>query len=291
MSMKAFYLIDKPKGITSFDVLRELRKKLQIRKMWHTGTLDPLATGALLVAIGNYTKLIPYFEKDIKEYTCSIALDGVTPSYDSETDVEYIWDEKKQYFEDNLRIEKIQEIIDKNFTWEINQVPPKYSALKIWGKKALDIVRSGWDVEMKTRKAYIYEAEILGFEYPVLKCRFKVSAGTYIRSIAHDLWQITWSGAYITQLRRTKIGNLDISLAQNLDDFYKEKKLDIKNLFWEGKFIELDQKVIERMNVWLETLIPKLQVEDGEYFVKKEGEVINIVSYERPLLKAKKRII
>lgn len=135
MTINRFYYIDKPIGLTSFDVLRQMRKKLNIKKMWHTGTLDPLATGGLLVAVGNYTKLIPYFEKDSKEYVFTVELNWVTPSFDAETPVEYISQDLQEKFKKELSQEKIEKILNENFFWDIQQVPPKYSALKINGKK------------------------------------------------------------------------------------------------------------------------------------------------------------
>lgn len=123
-------------------MLSELRKKLGIKKIGHTGTLDPLATGCLLVATGNYTKLIPYFEKDTKEYECTILLDGVSDSYDIDTPVTHISDSQKKSFSKSISRENIQKILEKHFTGEIEQIPPAYSALKIGGKKAVDLVRA-----------------------------------------------------------------------------------------------------------------------------------------------------
>lgn len=288
--MKAFYLIDKPQGYTSFDVLRDLRKKLQIKKMWHTGTLDPLATGALLVAIWEYTKLIPYFEKDIKEYVATIALNGISPSCDSETPVEYLSEQRQKELQKSLKKQDIEKILCENFSGTIDQIPPKYSALKIWWKKALDIVRAWGDVEMKSRKVTMYESEVLDFEYPYVKCRFKVSAGTYIRSLAFDIWQFLWAWGYLTQLRRTCIWKLSLEQAQSLDTFKKEQVLDVHELFGDEKIIVLDEKIVERMNLWLETMYPSFWREDGKYFVEKSWKITNIVSYQKPLLKAKKRI-
>jgi len=165
--MNSFYLIDKPLDISSFDVIRRMRKTLNIKKMGHTGTLDPLATGAILIATGNYTKLIPYFEKDAKVYEFDIMLDGVTDSFDLAEPVQHI-----------------------------------SSALKIDGKRAYDRARAGEDVEMKTREVEIQHIEILHFNYPKLTLRAQVSAGTYIRSIAADLGDILGSGGYRGNLER-----------------------------------------------------------------------------------------
>lgn len=290
MNTSAFYLIDKPIWFSSFDVLRVLKKKLNIKKMWHTWTLDPLATGALLVAVWNYTKLIPYFEKDNKEYEFTVELNGTTPSYDSETEVTYISEELQKKYTQELTIEHIQKILHNNFSWEIEQIPPKYSALKIGWKKALDKIRSGEEFEMKKRKATIYEIEILSYSYPSVTIRAKVSAGTYIRSIAFDLWEILWTGWYVSYLRRTKIAQLDVKSAQILDDFDANKVFLEEDLFGNEKIITLDESLIKRLNQWLVTNMRNFKYPEGEYLVKNHDIISNIVSYNEGVLKPKRKI-
>lgn len=290
MTINRFYYIDKPIGLTSFDVLRQMRKKLNIKKMWHTGTLDPLATGGLLVAVGNYTKLIPYFEKDSKEYVFTVELNWVTPSFDAETPVEYISQDLQEKFKKELNQEKIEKILNEHFFWDIQQVPPKYSALKINGKKALEKVRNGEDFEMKIRNTTIFEIEVLEFSYPQVTIRAKVAAGTYIRSIAFDLWEIIGSGWYVSFLRRTKIDNLDVADAQNLDDFDENKYFDDKKLFWEEKFIQLPEEILVKLNNGLPVNYPDFDKADGEYFVEDSQWITNIVTYKSPILKAKRKI-
>ena len=276
--IKWFFLIDKPLNITSFDVLRDLRKKIHIKKMWHTWTLDPLASGLLLVAVWDYTKLIPYFEKDTKEYEFTIALDWTTETLDLEKEVNFISDEKKQYFKENLKVENISEILKTKFSWEIFQTPPKYSALKIWWQKALDLVRAWVDFELKQRKVNISNIEIISFNYPYLTLRAEVSAWTYIRSIAYDLWEILWTWGYITFLRRTKIGKLDMTFAQKLEDFKLENKLDDKILFWKENFITLKDENLVKLDNWLKQNID-LDIPDREnYFIQKGDFITNIVS-------------
>ena len=234
--MNAFFLIDKSLNITSFDVIRILRKKLNIKKIWHTWTLDPLATGGLLIAVWNYTKLIPYFEKDSKTYEFEVSFDGETDSFDLWTEVRFLDDKRKKYFQENLTKEKLENILKENFLWEITQIPPKYSALKINWKKALDKVRAGEDFDLVARKCTIFEIKLLDFSYPKAKILAKVSAGTYIRSIANDLWKIIWCWAYVTELRRTFIWDLDVKFSQDLENFDKEKKLDLKEIFKNKNF-------------------------------------------------------
>jgi len=186
--MNNFYYIDKPINFTSFDVVRVLKKKLNIKKIWHTGTLDPLETGGLLVATGNYTKLIPYLEKDSKEYEFDIMLDGVTESFDLWEPVEFLTQENQEVLKKSITPENIQEILKNRFTGRIEQVPPKYSALKINGQRAYKLAREWKEVEMKKRSVEIFDIELLEFEYPRVTLRAHVSAGTYIRSIAADMW-------------------------------------------------------------------------------------------------------
>jgi len=286
-----FYLIDKPLNFTSFDVLRVLKKKLSIKKMWHTGTLDPLATGGLLVAVWNYTKLIPYFEKDIKEYIFEVNFDWYSDSYDLWTDINYIDNEKKQFFKENLNSQKIKEILEKNFSWEIEQIPPKYSALKIDWKKAIDMIIS-WktNFEMKKRKCFVYEIELLSFNYPTAKIRAIVSAWTYIRSIAFDLWNIIWTSWYVISLRRTKIWALDLFLSQSLENFDKNNFLDIKKLFSNKNFIELDIEDINEINLWRKALSKKDYNIWEDLFVFDWKQVTNIVTYDWVFLIPKRKV-
>ena len=288
--MNRFYLIDKPLNVTSFDVIRILRKKLNTRKMWHTWTLDPLATGGLLIAVWNYTKLIPYFEKDTKEYEFSVRFDWVSESFDLWTEVEFISTDAQKKAENSITKEKIEELLKKIFTWTIFQVPPKYSALKLWWKKALERIKAWESFEMKKREVTISSIELLDYKYPEASFRTTVSAGTYIRSIAFDLWELLWTWWYVTKLRRTKIWKLDIKLWQDLDDFDESKSLDLTELFKNKEFISLDEEVLVKINNWLKIKwkFPYKIWED--LFVSIENEVTNIVYYDGEELKAKRKI-
>ncbi|PZM86390.1 tRNA pseudouridine(55) synthase TruB [Candidatus Gracilibacteria bacterium] len=288
--MDSFYFIDKPLGITSFDVIRNLRKKLNIKKMGHTGTLDPLATGGLLIATGNYTKLIPYFEKDFKTYEFEISFDGSSDSYDLGTQVKYLSLEEKKYFEKNITKQKIEDVLKEKFLGEISQVPPKYSALKINGKKALEKVKNGEEFEIKARKCNIFEIELLDFKYPFVLIRAKVSAGTYIRSIAFDLGKIFGSGAYVTKLRRTSVGNLDISLTQSLDNFDENKKLELKNIFKGNIFSDLPENILNKINNGL-CVYGKFDYEIGkDIFILNKNMISNVVFYDGEKLIPKRKI-
>ena len=291
--MDALYLIDKPSGMTSFWVLREMRKTLSEKKIGHTGTLDPLATGCLLVATGKYTKLIPYFEKDTKEYTCEILLDGVSDSFDIDTPVDYISKSNQERYKNELTREFIESILEKYFLWEIEQTPPAYSALKINWKKAVDLVRAGKTPEMKTRSVTISEIEILDFSYPKLELRVSVSAGTYIRSIAKDLWDILGTGGYISALRRTKIGKYaSISDAIQLTDISTENSLDERSIFPVDMFFSLqDSEVLWRLKNG-QRIAGEFDFPVGrDIFIFWENKIQYIVKYESWVLTPVRKIL
>lgn len=289
--MNAFFLIDKPINITSFDVIRILRKKLNIKKIWHTWTLDPLATGGLLIAVWNYTKLIPYFEKDSKTYEFEVSFDGESDSFDLWTEVRFLDDDRKKYFEETLNKQKLENILKENFLWEIIQIPPKYSALKINWKKALDKVRAGEVFDLVSRKCTIFEIKLLEFSYPKAKILAKVSAGTYIRSIANDLWKIIWSWAYVTELRRIFIWDLDVKFSQDLENFEEEKKLDLKEIFKNKNFETLNENILKKINNWLPVFWEFPFEKDSEIFAFDGENITNIIFYDGEKLLPKRKII
>ena len=289
--MDAFFLVDKPSGQTSFQTLRELRAVLWIKKIGHTGTLDPLATGALLVATGNYTKLIPYFEKDHKSYQATIMLDGISPSFDSDTEITYLSAEKQKYFSELLSQQKIEKIFQENFLWTISQIPPKYSALKINGKRALDRVKSGENIQMKLREVEIYSLKILSFVYPRLDIEISVSAGTYIRSIAHDLWEILWCWWYLSALRRTRVGNLWEKHMLALQDISSENTLDAHEIF-SGKIFSLDDDMVfQRLQNGQRVKWDFLYPENQDIILEYNGDLHFVVAYTNSVLHPKKCII
>ena len=209
-----FYLIDKPLGISSFDVIRKLRKILDIKKMWHTGTLDPLATGALLIATGNSTKLIPLLEWARKEYVATIVLDGSTDSLDLWTPI--ISKSMVSYKEKSPT--EIKDYILSVKT----QVPPLYSALHIDGERAYDLARKGKEFIIESRPVEVYEAEILRQTARSIDLRIVLSSGWYVRSFAPLIARflgVEWG--YISALRRTQIyttyGPLNLIQASTLD--------------------------------------------------------------------------
>ncbi|MBE7705782.1 MAG: tRNA pseudouridine(55) synthase TruB [Cyanobacteria bacterium SIG30] len=207
---KSFFLnINKPKGITSFDVVAKLRKILNIKKIGHAGTLDPLAQGVLPVAIGKYTRLIEYLDDD-KEYIAKIKFGENSTTYDDEGEKTFIKNP-------DFSLSDLENAI-KCFTGEIEQKPPMYSAIKIKGQKLYELARKGKEIEVPKRKVEIYDIKILNFELPYCEIKVSCSKGTYIRSLAYDLGEKLACGAYILELKRTKVGKFQIENSQNIED-------------------------------------------------------------------------
>lgn len=205
-------LINKPLHWTSFDVVRKIRNTIRIKKVGHAGTLDPLATGVLIVCTGKFTKKINEFMAQEKEYTGTITLGATTPTYDLESEPENALPYNA--------ITKDEIITATNkFVGEIEQFPPIYSAIKKDGEALYKLARRGEEVELKSRKIFIKEFEITSFEIPNISFRIVCSTGTYIRSIAHDLGQILGCGAYLSALSRTRIGEVMIEDCFTMESF------------------------------------------------------------------------
>lgn len=238
-----FYLINKPRGISSFDVIRKLRKILQIRKIGHTGTLDPLAEWCLLIATWNSTKLIPYVEKAEKTYKASISFDGVSESLDLGTNVlksSTLFLNKK---EGELSYEIIRKYIEEILPWKQNQIPPKYSAIHINGVRAYELARKDIDVVMPVREIEIFSSKLLSYHFPIIEIEVTVSSGTYIRSLARDIGLYFWfDWWYLTRLIRTQINTLHIDDSQDLETFNANIWISYNDLFPNICILELSEK-------------------------------------------------
>ncbi|MDT0553479.1 tRNA pseudouridine(55) synthase TruB [Urechidicola vernalis] len=214
-------LIDKPLNWTSFQVVNklrwEIRQKYKIKKIkvGHAGTLDPLATGLLILCTGKFTKRIETFQAQEKEYTGTITVGGSTPSYDLETEID------KQFPTDHIS-EKLIHNTTKQFLGQIDQKPPIFSALKKDGKKLYEIARAGETTEIKSRKITISEFEITNINLPNIEFRVVCSKGTYIRSLAYDFGLALNSGAHLSALRRTKIGTYAVDDSETVDEFIEK---------------------------------------------------------------------
>lgn len=202
-------LIDKPVGKTSFSLVATLRRRLGVKKIGHCGTLDPLASGLMILLVGrNYTRLSDQCLGQDKEYLATLQLGVETDSYDAEGQVKATSD-----FVPTL--EQVQDAL-MTFQGEVEQIPPMFSAKKVKGKKLYELARKGEVIERAAVRVTI-EAELISYEYPYVELRVACTKGTYIRSIAHDLGQLLSCGAHLTALRRTRSGEFHVQDSVNLD--------------------------------------------------------------------------
>ncbi len=213
------FLLNKPLEWSSFDVVKFLRKRIRVKKVGHAGTLDPLATGLLILCCGKATKSISLIQDLSKVYSGTITFGKETTTYDAEGDVtsEKPWE--------HITKEKIAEVLEKEFTGTVEQIPPMYSALKYGGKKLYELARKGEEVVRFPRQVTFHEHEILDFAPPELSLRITCSKGTYIRSLARDLGEALESKAFLSGLERTAIGHFSVDEAltpHELGDRLKE---------------------------------------------------------------------
>lgn len=217
-------IVNKPKGKTSFDLVAMLRKRLGVKKIGHAGTLDPFATGVMIMLVGrNYTRLADQFMAKDKEYLAQLHLGIATDTYDSEG-------VPKERSDLIPSLEEIQQAL-KEFQGEIEQIPPMYSAKKFQGKKLYELARKGIEIERRAAKVRLH-IEFLCYQYPYLELRVSCSKGTYIRSLAHDLGKRLGCGAHLSELQRTKNGSF--SLEDCIDGasiLNPEVDIVLKNLF------------------------------------------------------------
>ena len=230
-------LLNKPSGISSNQALQKAKKILKVSKAGHFGTLDPLAEGLLIIGINSGTKLSKFLLNDEKEYEATIRLGISTDTDDSEG---------KVITADNteISIETLLEALDQ-FRGEQAQIPPKYSAIKIQGRKLYDYARKGEEIDIQPRKVTIHFLEVLEFEYPILQIKLKVSKGTYIRSIARDLGLGLGVGAHLTKLVRTKQGNFSLLNATTFENLDEQKILDLDQVFSEMSCIEISSSQLK----------------------------------------------
>jgi tRNA pseudouridine55 synthase len=217
-------LIDKPLNWTSFQVVNKLRWEIRQRfnikkiKVGHAGTLDPLATGLLIICTGKQTKEIHIYQGQIKEYTGTITLGATTPSYDLETEI-------NQTFSTEHITEDLLKETTKQFIGDIQQIPPIFSAIKKDGKRLYELARKGETTEINARTVTVSKFEITNINLPKVDFKVVCSKGTYIRSLAFDFGNALNSGAHLSALRRTKIGDFSVDKASSVDDFIKNLEL------------------------------------------------------------------
>lgn len=206
--MQGFLVVDKPQGVTSFDVVAQARRILVERKIGHLGTLDPLATGGLVLAVGEATKLIEYLMGADKEYETTLEFGKTSDTYDAEGEIIETGVVGPPFAQ--LKVALLQ------FRGEIKQTPPAFSAIRINGQRAYHLARRGEQVELKPRLVRIDSLEILSFNEGVARLKITCSSGTYIRSLVHDLGQALNVGAIMTGLRRTRVGQFTLDMATEI---------------------------------------------------------------------------
>ncbi len=209
--------IDKPLDWTSFNAVKRLRSCIQRRvgikklKVGHAGTLDPLATGVMILCTGRMTKRIEDLQAGVKEYIATIALGATTPSYDLETEID------ARYPTDHITRQLVEDVLQR-FTGRIEQIPPAFSACKIDGRRAYKMARQGQEVELKPKILVIDEIELLEFSPESITLRIVCSKGTYIRALARDIGEALQSGGHLTALRRTRVGDVTVDKCMTIDE-------------------------------------------------------------------------
>ena len=235
--------VAKPLNWTSFNLVSKLRWKLQktlnIKKLkvGHAGTLDPLATGVMIICTGKSTKLIESFQYQTKEYIATLELGATTPSFDLELPID------GTYPTEHITREMVDQVIPQ-FLGEIQQVPPAYSAVKVDGKRAYDYARNGQEIELKSKLLVIDDIEVLDFTLPLLKIRVVCSKGTYIRALARDIGLALGSGAHLIALERTRIGEVLLKDCWHIDDLFLHVEADILQTQQVAKVVDGEQSLV-----------------------------------------------
>jgi len=260
--MDGFLLLNKSKGSVSFDLVRQVKKILKEKHVGHSGTLDPLASGLMILALGKATRFLEYFLGLDKEYEVWAEFGYKSDTYDSDGNIESV---KPDFEIDRSLLENFL----LNFTGKITQIPPKYSAKKIKGERACDIMRKGGDVVMKLQNIEVYKFKIVEYQWPRVKFCIACSSGTYVRSLVNDLGVLVGTGAYVTGLERTSI-----------KDFLLEEALTIEN----------DQSVLLKAVKSLDDIARRFEYEDLNEFdfaSIKRGTPLTNIKHEGVVLKDK----
>lgn len=268
----------KPEGMTSFDVVRQVRKVCGTSKVGHTGTLDPLASGVLPICIGKGTKLVDYIMEGKKTYRAELKLGEVTDTYDREGKV------IRENSCDHISEEEIKRVIN-SFEKEYSQIPPMYSAIKIDGKKLYDLARQGIEVERKGRNVVIYKVEILNINIPFVEFRVLCSKGTYIRSLCYDIGEALGCGSYMTKLEREATGTFNIENSININDLNREKLDDslisLEDSLGDYPYIKVNEKfeklLINGVSI-MDKSFYKEHIEDNKFYrvYGNEGTLIGL---------------
>ncbi|WP_456397658.1 tRNA pseudouridine(55) synthase TruB [Desulfurobacterium sp.] len=281
--MDGFLLIDKPSGVTSFDVVRGVRRLFPFKvKVGHTGTLDPLATGLLILSVGKATRFGEYLLKQDKCYLVTGQFGISSNTYDVDGRVE------------NIKMDEISEKAFRNvisfFEGEIEQAPPPFSAVRINGKRAYELARKGKKVELKPRKVTVYSVNVLSFSYPNFSLKVCCSSGTYIRSLVHDIGVACGGDAVITSLRRISIGKISVDSAVSVDVLVGNINDYIIPI---SEILPFDKLFLDfnRCNWFLNGRRFSVSVSDGRYVVVDEtGRFLGVGIVSSGILKPEKVI-
>ena len=283
--MEGIIVVDKPIGITSFDVIRVLRRNLKERRIGHTGTLDPLATGILVICVGKATKLAQDIEGYEKEYVADLELGFKTDTYDIEGKV------LAKVEEFNISYENFEETLE-TFKGDIKQIPPMYSAIKVDGKKLYELAREGVEIERKARDVSIKNLETISFDGVKAKIDCTVSKGTYIRSLIYDLGEKLGTFATMTGLRRTRVGEEDLARAFTLETIEKMVSendfsflVSIEDYF---KFPKVDIENENDLKLFVNGQRCKKRINEGKYRVYSKNNFIGLGEVTKGLLKGYK---
>lgn len=279
-AISGIIIVDKPVGKSSHDVVQFIRKGTGIRRIGHTGTLDPRASGVLVVMIGPAVRLSEYLQTDSKRYEATIYLGSVSDTYDGEGVIVKTGDCSQ------ISEEKIIDVLD-SFVGKLEQIPPKYSAIKVDGKKACNMARKGIEFELPSRKVEVFSIDLLEYNPPELTIDVFCSSGTYIRSIAHDVGAALGCGAYLTELRRISSGEYSLRDAVTLSD--------LETAFEEGNWYQYLIPASELFGNYHELFLDSEQIADirngkripaetKEFSIAKaiseQGELIAILTYD-----------
>lgn len=279
--MNGVLIIDKPMGFTSHDIVNILRKKLGIKKVGHTGTLDPNATGVLPILVGDATKISKYLIEHDKTYVVEMELGKATDTQDSEGKILESRDVKK------YNTEEIEKALN-SFLGKQIQIPPIYSAIKINGKKAYEYARNGQEIEMPEREVEIYDINFLWYENDSIKFQVKCSKGTYIRTLCQDIAKRLNTIAYMKNLKRTEIDLFKIEKSITIDDIrnkeknIQEKLIPIEEIFKKNPKINLDA---EKLNQFLNGVKLTKKLEDGIYRIYNQEKFIGLGVVKNNFLK------
>ena len=286
--MDGIIIINKPKGFTSHDIVNMLRKALNIKKIGHTGTLDPNATGVLPILIGNATKISKYLVEHDKEYIATVCFGQKTTTGDVEGEVL----EKDENIDDKLKniSSKDLEKVLKSFLGKQKQIPPKFSSIKVNGKKAYVYARDGQEVELKARDIEIYDISLIDYNNHKKELIFKVSCskGTYIRSLCEDIAKKIGTLGYLKDLTRTKVDKFSIEDSVSLEQIendskiIEEKLISIEELFIDKEKIDLDEKKYE---LFLNGVMLTFKNQDEIYRVYYKDQFIGLGVIKNGLLK------